>query len=357
MGNRSIFVVGILASIALAINAGAQVVEGPSGPIEFVGLKEWSAPELFKALTDLEPDMPFHACAVPMKRDLGFADAAALGYTKIQEDGTRSSYTVVVGVEDDSGVQYRTLGSESIDLPDSWKELQSVVEGNATTLRASMKARFLVLADPVATQTFAEQQNVSKSAVPALLAKQLGAKSEYVDEVLTLLEATKEENDFQLALDVLARDASWSARAVATVVLGHFPENEASWHSAAASLVDPHGRVHDVAYVVLDGLVRTNEDRPIRWIKARESLTALFGGTNPFGFNDILKTLVATEVDAEFGLRLLHDEPDLLLAFAGAEHEEFSKPAQDFLRTISGEDFGNDIKAWTEWVKESETVP
>ena len=84
-------------------NGVAQVLPGPEGPVEFIGLERWNAQELYDAIREVDPDRPFHACAVVMRQELGFADAASEGYR-----GGR--YTVVVGVEDSSRVQYRPSG-------------------------------------------------------------------------------------------------------------------------------------------------------------------------------------------------------------------------------------------------------
>ncbi|MCY3884153.1 MAG: hypothetical protein OXG24_04470 [Gammaproteobacteria bacterium] len=346
-----------LLSIVFVLHSGAQVLEGPNGPVEFIGLQQWNASDLFKAIQELEPDKPFHACAATMKTDLGFSDAAAIGFLKDKEDGTREVYTIVVGVEESEGVQYRTPGTETVDLPETWHKLQNIVDNDPSTLDALVQARYIVLADPEATRTYAEQQKVSETEVAALLAQQLGANSESVDEVQTLVEALKEESNFRLALDVLARDTSWSARAVASVVLGHFPKSEASWHGLAGSLIDPHSRVRGVAERVLEGLIRINQEDSVNWKDARDTLLAFFSGTNPFGFNDILSALVATEVDPEFGQMLVREKPDILLAFAGAEHEGFSKPAREFLEAISGEDFGEDNDSWKAWLEANGDKP
>ena len=64
----------------------------------------------------------------------------------------------------------------------------------------------------------------------------------------------------------------------------------------------------------------------------------------------ILKVLVATDIDPEFGQQLVRDRPSLLLAYVGAEHEGTREPAIAFLKAVSGEDFGADLDAWTEWI-------
>ncbi len=320
----------------------ADVLEGPNGPVEFIGLKNWTAPKLFEAIKDTAEDMGFHACAAVMKSDLDFSDAAVFVYFDSFEDGSWQGYTVVVGVEDGSGVQYRTPGDETIDLPEAWQKLKSVAEADFNTVSTLVYARYL--ADEAGSIDKAKE-----------LAVQLGANPETSDEVWKLVGNIEEETDTSLALEVLAKDASWSSRFVAIVVLGLTPENDASWHGLADSLIDSAPQVTNMAGKVIQGLIRSDKAEPVQWSGGRETLLSLFAGTNPFAFNEILGTLVATEIDPKFGRELVQAMPDLLLAHAGAEYEKYGKPALDFLAAISGEDFGRDVEAWADWIEKPES--
>ncbi|WP_420463953.1 hypothetical protein [Candidatus Palauibacter sp.] len=261
-----------------------QVIEGPDGPVEFVGLKEWSASDLFDAIQELAPDQPFHACAAVMEMELGFAEAAAMSYRTVGSDDV---YTVVVGVEDSAHVRPRAIGSETLPL---------------------------------------------------------------LAEVWALIDGASSQEDRRFARELLARDASRSAREIATLVLGNFVDRDASWHGLVLSMTDPEDRVAAVAGSLLQGLIYSDRRRPVDWSQAREPLLAHFGGTNPWSFNLVLRVLVATEVDPEFGRQLARERPDLLLAYAGAEHRGTQAPAIAFLMAISGEDFGTDLEAWTTWL-------
>ena len=315
----------------------AQVLEGPRGPVEFVGLKKWTASQLFDAIKEQEPDKPFHACAATLKSNLAFADAAAFGFMKQLEDGSMYMYTVVVGIEDDSGVQYRSPGEETIALPQTWQELQTVFDEDFGTFASLVQARYQAI----------EAGEPDKT---AMLAEYFGANSETADAVWKLMDREYEDSDQSLALEVLAKDGSRSARAVATMVLGYFPDNESTWHALVNSLLDSEAAVRDVAGKVLKGLIRTGKTTQVNWSEAQETLLALFSGTNPWAFNDILESLVATEVDNEFALKLVQEKPELLIAHAAVEHERFRKPAHDFLTSVSGEDFGRDVEAWMKWI-------
>ena len=330
--------------LATASQSFAEVLEGPNGPVEFIGLKDWTASELFKAILETSPDTKFHACAAVMISELDFADAAAMGFIDSFGDGSWQGYTVVVGVEDSSDVRYRTAGNETLELPDAWRRVQTFVETDFSTLATVAWLHLIAPNDEETAQSVAEQ---------------LGASGEKFDEmwtpVKTLVENPDESTDHQLALEVLEMDASWSARAVATIVLAHDHDRDSSWHGLADSLIDAAPQVRNTAQKMIDGLMQSEKSKPVQWSEVRETLVALFSGTYPWAFNEVLETLVATEVDPEFGRALVQEAPDLLLAYAGAEHEEFGKPAQDFLSAVSGEDFGRDVEAWAEWIKEQKS--
>ena len=72
-----------LALLALTTSpATSQALDGPDGPVEFIGLERWGTRELFDAIQELYPDRPFSACAAVMRFELGFADA---GRVSLQE--------------------------------------------------------------------------------------------------------------------------------------------------------------------------------------------------------------------------------------------------------------------------------
>ena len=322
----------VLLLAVTALPGDGQVIPGPNGPVEFIGLQKWDAQELFDAIQELDPDRPFHACAAVMKQDLGFADAAAfLFVTSLSADSKR--YTVVVGVEDGTRVRYSPTGSETVVLPETWENLKAVASKDMGTL------------DSAARSPGGPTDNARK------LAEFLGADTETLDEVWDLVGRAVSEGDRRLAHEVLARDSASSARAVATLVLGNFIDDETSWHALVGSLIDPHARVVAVAQRMLETLIAQDPD-PVGWSEARATLLALFGGTNPFAFNDVLEVLVATDVDPEFGRQLVRESPDLLLAHVGAERERTREPTLAFLRAVSGEDYGADVEAWRAWVND-----
>jgi len=329
-------VAGTALVLALTAPPGSgQVIAGPDGPVEFIGLQDWSAQELFDAIQATAPGQPFHACAVVMKEQLGFAEAAATGYYDLL---TRDSYTVVVGVEDNSRVRHRARGIESVALPETWRDLSKAAGEDIRVLRAAAGTRHLRAGLFNAVFNRAGRR-----------AARMGADPATVDELWDLIDNADTEEDRLLAHEVLASDSSWLARSIATLVLSNFMDEDTSWHGLVGSLVDPDYQVSSVARIMFDGLVASEMD-PVEWIGAHTHLSALLDGTNPWVFREILNVLVSTDVDPEFARELVREHPDLLLAHVGAEHEMTREPAVDFLKAISGEDFGTDVEAWRAWV-------
>ncbi len=336
-GRKSLPMVAAVAVLfAVTASPGAsQVIAGPDGPVEFIGLQEWGAQELFDAIQATAPGRPFHACAVVMKEELGFAEAAAMASYDLL---SRDSYTVVVGVEDSTRVRHRAAGSESAALPEAWRNMRTVVGDDVRVLRAAAGTLHL------RTGFFNGIFNRA-----GRRAARMGADPETVDELWDLIDSADGEEDRLLAHEVLASDSSWSARSIATLVLSNFMDEDTSWHGLVGSLVDANYRVSSAAVIMFDRLAAPEMD-PVEWTGARTHLSALLDGTNPWVFSEILQLLVATDVDPEFARQLVRESPDLLLAHVGAEHERTREPAVNFLRAISGEDFGTDLEAWTAWI-------
>lgn len=326
----------------------AEVLEGPNGPVEFIGLEDWTASDLFEAIKETDPDKPFHACAAVMKSELKFPDAAAFGTFKSREDGSQELYTVIVGVENSSYVRYRTAGSESLELPESWQALHTKIEESFYTHSAAVQVHYL-LATPENAKQLADLSDEEALENALEVAEFFGASEESFDAITTFLENIEDETD-RLALEVLEKDERWSARFVAAIVLAQFPNKDESWHGLADSLIDPAPQVRDVAEKLLNGLLSAKKAVAINWTEARETLAALLGGTYPFAFKTILNVLSATDVESKFAHDLVQERPNLVLGFAAAEHEETRQVALTFLKSISDEDFERDVEAWGEWI-------
>ena len=328
--------------VATASPGAGQVLEGPEGPVEIIGLERWTAQGLLDAIQETAPDQPLHACAVTMKFELGFADAAVFGWVDADspEDlrsGDLERYTVIIGIEDSDRVRHRTVGSETMDLPQSWQALKSVAEEDLRTLHLAT-AMFHLREDAEGLRQRTDVFGLDTSGLP---------------RVWTMIEALDSEHDRLLAHAILARDASWSSRAIAASVLINFSDHDAAWHDLVAAMIDPEDRVKGSAEGVLQGWIQAGENRPVRWDAAREHLLAVLDGTSPYVFRTVLELLAATGSETTLARQLIREAPDLLLAHVGARHEITRQPAIDLLKAVSGEDFGADPEAWAEWLNGS----
>ena len=254
---RSSLCVVILLAATASRGAG-QVLAGPEGPVVMTG-------------------------------QLGFADAAVRYFDSPEHPGSEP-YTVIIGVEDRARVRYRTAGNGTIDLPEPWRALKSVAEKNLGTLSmASQLSRFR-----------------DSPGMLRQLAEPFGFDPTALDRVWELIDAMDGGQDRLLAHEVLAHDASWSARATAVSALVNFSEHDAAWHDLVSAMIDPDARVQGAADAALRGLTRLGltrlqGNRPVRWNAARESLLALLDGTNPYMFSTVLRVLAATGIDPAFG--------------------------------------------------------
>ena len=322
--------------VLLAVTASpgvGQVIEGPEGPVEIIGLERWTPQGLLDAIQQTAPDQPLSACAATMRLELGFADAGVFGY--LESTTSRSErYTVIIGIEDRARVRYRTAGRETIALPESWQALQSVADED---LRALGMARELF-------DLRHDRETARKYAV--LFGTDLAA----IEPVWELIAARDGEQDRLLAQRVLANADSWSSRAIAATVLLNFGEHDAVWHDLVSATIDPIGQVSGTATSVLGSLTQMDSGRSVRWDAAREPIAAVLDGTNPFAFKTVIEVLVATGIEPALGRQLIREAPDLLLAHVGARHEITRQPAIDLLKAVSGEDFGADPEAWAEWL-------
>ena len=329
---RSIPLMVILLVVTASPGTG-QVLQGPEGPVEIIGLERWTPQGLLDAIQQTAPGQPLAACAATMRFELGFADAGVFGY--LESTTSRSErYTVIIGIEDRARVRYRTAGSETIALPESWQALASVAEEDLGTLGMAREL-YDLRHDPETARKFAVLFSIDLAAI---------------ERVWELIAARDSEQDRLLAHQLLANADSWSSRALAATVLVNFGEHDAVWHDLVAATIDPIGQVSGAATSVLGSLAQREDVRPVRWEAAREPIAAVLDGTNPFAFKTVIHVLAATGIEPAFGKQLIRKAPDLLLAHVGAQHEITRQPAIDLLKAVSGEDFGADREAWAEWI-------
>lgn len=209
----------------MAVGAGmrteAQVLQGPQGPVEFVGVSRWTSQQLFDTIRALDPDMPFHACAIIMKRQLGFPDAAAMGFlTEVPDE----VHIVVVGVEDPSGVRYRTPGTRSVPVSEPMADLVERASEGVGHLTGPARSLGLATTDPDRARALAERW---------------GAPTETIEEDWHALRRVAGSTDLSALHHILRADSAWAKRGAAVAAAWVAPRDPRAWHLLVAGLIDP----------------------------------------------------------------------------------------------------------------------
>jgi hypothetical protein len=320
----------VLLTLATFGTAKAQIVPGPQGPVEFIGLDHWKAAAVFDTIRVLTPDRPFHACAVVMRNELGFADAAAMGFFTATAG---EIHTVVVGIEDSAGVQYRETGKASVRIPAPLAAL--VQRGEAGIGHITGPARSLHLVS--------ENLDSARS-----MAERWGAAQESVESDWIALRAANDPSLLVAIRAVVAEDSSWLKRSAAVAALANFPEHPSAWRVLIEAFRDQDARVTTTAQGVAEAFLE-GESVVVEWADSEASISAVFGGTNPFAFALTLRMLTATKIDEGLGSRIARTYPRLLLGYARAQQPDLRSAAHTFLRHVSGLDH-SDPQEWARWL-------
>jgi hypothetical protein len=262
----------IASLIWMAGIATGQVVQSKHGPVEFIGLENWTPAQVQEKLERL-PDGEIHYCAADLKT-AGMADAS-----------------VVVYIDDDK----------------KWYTVVGLVEG----------------------------QRAGEIARRARPAGDLRTPAQW---------------DYESAVAVLGGSKDKADRAAAAKAMRQFANEDGAWRALAAAMRDPDDEVSMAASGSLNWM-RRNAARKVDWSAASEDLAALLHGANLFGFNEIVRALVATEIDPAMAGRLLgHGGGRLLLVYLGAQHDAERDAAHDLLTRLRGQDLGADRARWQEWL-------
>lgn len=89
----------------------------------------------------------------------------------------------------------------------------------------------------------------------------------------------------------------------------------------------------------------------VDWQPALESLSAIVGGTNLFGYDVLLGGLVDTGVSPDLARTLARINPELLASHAAALNPYTHPTARRFLVRAGALDQGFDRAGWLEWIR------
>ncbi|MBK7593828.1 MAG: hypothetical protein IPJ11_00960 [Gemmatimonadetes bacterium] len=204
--------------------------------IYITGLKRWTVAMIQDSLNRYSPgdSLQSHACAAVLRYKLHFADAAAS--TLRMEPRARDVIFVDVREPQDSArVRYRAMPLDTTAPRPEWRSATSVIGASPRAFRAGAAAflagRIVAPADTAAVAIAAFFQNRSR------------------------------REDYRTALTVLATSRNFRDRAVAAILVTHFPDEQDTW----AALLD--------AIRESDGLVKEMANQAISTVAERSRMT------------------------------------------------------------------------------------
>jgi hypothetical protein len=328
-------------SLVLVPPASAQVVETEDGRVQIIGLMRRTPQELERMIQEESPgtNLSSGACAAVLKFELGFPEAAVIWYGAPSVAGVPDSLEtipitllLVVEPEDEDRVRYAPPPPDSLGPVEGWEERYEAYPmgrlSHSIWVHVGLPGRKPV---PVPEGMPDSMRVLSQPGV-------------------AFLEARDTEADRQLALHVIENDRDWINRSIAAAVLTNFPDKDSTWWALAevARGVGPHdyGKFEGIAALQALG---NHVDRPVDWAPAAETLRAIFDGTSLFAVDPLMQVLAKTKISPELADEVLGDGR-YVLAYLRSPNPAVRSQALGFLRQISGEDFGDDVNRWEEWI-------
>jgi len=320
---------GILATAALVlggcqVTARSQIIETARGRVEFVGLRNWDVATIEQRLHYESREQFYSHVLHDLTRKLGFAGAHCAVY---REDGRPYKVITVLEPEELKRVRYLPEPELSLPTPAAWSDLLPIVQ----------RRKFLnAILDYGST-------------LPGALSRDT-LMSDVDQKWFALLQRRQTEDDFNLAIERLARDRDERHRAIAAMVLANFGSRDAAWWALVSGLRDANEGVRTVCSQTLLTLVNFTPRR-IDWSPAAEDLNLLLSGTNLSAYQWVIELLLKTRVSPKLADTLLQgDAPQLLLAYLHSSHIHERKLAHDLLARLVSKDFGYDGKRWGDWL-------
>lgn len=293
-----------------------QVVNTERGEVEFVGLEEWTSSRLADTLRAISPDHSLHACAADLRKELGFADASAIGYFN---EGDVYTVVTVVEPQDADRIQYIEVPPDTLSVVADYTKAISLYEEDRRSFNGAL-------------QSYGDVLIGDRDSVQSELPDWVDA--EIASAVWDFLQDRRGQADREQAYWSLTTDGNYKNRMVAAAVLANFTDSDLTWWRLTDALRDPDARVSRTAQAVINTIVDT-KPREVNWAPALHSLQHLMRGTNLFAYNTVLKMLPRMGLDRTLARQLLSGGgDDMLVAYLDAEFRKVREYGQEFLAAV-----------------------
>ncbi len=304
-----------------------QVLEIPKGQVEFIGLKSWTAKQLYDKLVEVDPRNPL--CMVGLDK-LGFAASSV----NKEFQGDRM-FTLVIAVEPQFAdrIKRRPLPLEGLPAVDRWADVLESIRLNLDDYMTALQLYDYRLSGKIETAL-----------------QKFGA---YLDPVTTKkiwvdIAKLNDGKDKELAAWIIMNDKDVDHRIAAASVLANFHQSDSTWWALMEAM-----RYDDMVGAAADGLLKALSrafPRNVDWAPMAASIRALLDGTNPTHFFTTVRVLTQTRIAERFAEPLLSNGGSLLVDCLGASREQERAPVRQLLTHLAGKDLGPAPAAWTEWI-------
>jgi hypothetical protein len=331
--------VRVIASLIFVAPSYGQVVETEDGLVQIGGLIRRTPQELERLIQEKRPGMNLSsgACAAVLKYELGFPEAAVMGYSmglSVPDSLREQDITLLLLVEpeDAERVRYLPMPPDSTGPVPEW---------------ADQYERYPMGRLIESIRMHVGRPDGSSVEPPEGLPDTIRM---LMRQGLAFLEAHETEADRLRALEVVRFDRDWINRSIAAAVLTSFPEEDSTWWALAEVIrgIGPEdfGRTEGIGALHSLGMVH---DRPVDWAPVAETLRAILDGTNLFAVEPLMSALTRTKISPELAEEVIGDGR-YVLAYLRSPNRMIRLSAERFLSQISGEDYGDDVERWEEWI-------
>lgn len=330
----------VIASLILAAPVYGQVVETEDGLVQIAGLFRRTPQDIERLIQEKSPgtNLSSGACAAVLEYELGFPDAAVIRHSRMILGGPDSmqeapiTLLLLVEPEDAERVRFLPAPPDSTGPVPEWSE---------------QYARY-----PMGRLAYAIRKRLQRPGSRGQIFPDGMPDTMRVlaDRGVEFLAAHNTEDDRLRALDVIRSDRDWINRAMAAAVLTNFPEEDPSWWAIVEVIrgTGPQDYAGTEGIMALQGLGIAHA-RPVDWGPAAETLRAIMDGTNLFAVAPLMQALTMTEISPELAEEVIGDGR-YVVAYLQSPNRSIRLQAEQFLRQISGQDYGDDVARWEEWI-------
>ncbi|MGE3799847.1 MAG: hypothetical protein AB7H80_02390 [Candidatus Kapaibacterium sp.] len=324
----------------------AQVVQTPSGPLEFIGLKNWSAQQLWDSIYARYPDEGAHACMSVLREEFGFQDALVVLFP--EDDSMRwVAFVSEEGDPDNPFVLEKPQVAHPLDS--KWREVHDLLTQKrflSQVASSSYPYRLKGMNDTA----WIVADSWGSNLIPYGYGEELASiDSNMLQRVWMFWEGLNSEKGRDELLNILSNEGNDTARQMAALALVNFYDDMTVRKKLVEAFRDPYQSVGANAALVLQ-IWNQHFPAPVDWNPVLPIFRRILAGEASSHLMTVM-TLAKNSSDTTFGIKLLKGNTDFVLAMLQSKTLQIQTSSHDFLQTVLRVDLGMNPEAWKEWVQ------